>query len=195
MTEKYSFGKRAAIFCMILVVILYNINKILTPKYLYQDIWPTTATYTEFYKLEENSVDVFFLGSSNAAAGFIPQELYNNYGITSYNLGCEQQNMLISYYWLEEALKTQSPEVVILDCLMLFPFGEAGALNSGEECTRKALDYMKFGKAKSEAVDAICQLDESLSKESFYLTNIRYHSRWKQLTEKDFMMNRIAESG
>ena len=99
MRKIYTFWKRVVIFSAVLCVILHCINKILTPKYLYEDTWPTTATYTEFYKLEDNSVDVFFLGSSNAAAGFIPQELYNNYGITSYNLGCEQQSMLISYYW------------------------------------------------------------------------------------------------
>lgn len=195
MPEKYTFGKRALIFFVTLIAILYNINKILMPKYLLEDIWPTTATYKEFYALEDNSVDVFFLGSSNAAAGFIPQELYNNYGITSYNLGCEQQSMLVSYYWLKEALKSQSPQVVILDCLMFFPFGDTGTLNASEECMRKALDYMKFGETKKEAIDAICKLDEGLSKESFYLTNIRYHTRWKELDIKDFSVKKIRESG
>lgn len=195
MQEKYAFGTRAAVVCIILGILLYHVNKILTPKYLYEDIWPTTATYTEFYALEPNSVEVIFLGSSNAAAGFIPQELYNNYGFTGYNLGCEQQNMLVSYYWLKEALKFQSPQVVILDCLMLFPFGNMGILNSSEECTRKAIDYMKLGKVKKEAVDAICELDPTQSKESFYLTNIRYHSRWKELGGKDFSKKKIAESG
>lgn len=195
MREKYAFWKRAIIVSTTLSIVLYCINKILTPKYLYEDIWPTTATYVKFYELEDNTVEVFFLGSSNAAAGFIPQELYNNYGITSYNLGCEQQSILVSYYWLREALKSQSPQVVVLDCLMLFPFGDTGALNSSEECTRKALDYMKFGKVKMEAVDAICSLDGTQSKESFYFTNIRYHSRWKELSAKDFSVNMITESG
>ncbi len=195
MRKIYTFWKRVVIFSAVLCVILHCINKILTPKYLYEDTWPTTATYTEFYKLEDNSVDVFFLGSSNAAAGFIPQELYNNYGITSYNLGCEQQSMLVSYYWLKEALRTQSPQVIILDCLMLFPFGDMGVLNSSEECTRKALDYMRLGRTKREAVNAICGLDETLSDESFYFTNIRYHTRWKELSVKDFSIGKIAESG
>lgn len=51
----------------------------------------STITYSNFYRLPEESVDVVFLGSSHSLNAFIPQELYNEYGITSYNLSSSSQ--------------------------------------------------------------------------------------------------------
>lgn len=65
--------------------------------------------------MQKDTVDVLFLGSSHGVTSFLPQELYNQYGITGYNLGCEQQGMVTSYYWLKEALRYQSPKAVVLD--------------------------------------------------------------------------------
>ena len=81
---------------------------------------PTTLSYLNFYEMEEDTIDVLFMGSSLAATSYIPQELYDRYGITSYNLASEKQSPVISYYWLKEALRYQSPKVLILDCYYLF---------------------------------------------------------------------------
>lgn len=130
-----------------------------------------------FLRNEKNTADVLFWGSSHAASFFIPQELYNSFGITSYNLGCDQQNLLTSYFWLKEALNYQKPKAVILDCYMLFTYNAEEALNTAESCTRKAFDYMKWSQVKKEAVKTICQLDENQTLSSYYFPNIRYHSR------------------
>ena len=45
---------------------------------------------------------------------------------------------------------------------------------------------MKWSSVKFEAVHNWCQLNESLSELSFYLTNIRFHSRWSEIQEFDF---------
>lgn len=176
--------------CMIFLIILFicveNVYRVIVPKFFFSDIWPTTLTYSKFYEEEEDTIDVIFLGSSHAASSFIPQELYNNYGITSYNLGCEQQNLVTSYFWLKEALRYQKPKAVVLDCYFLFLYSGYEPLNSAESCTRKALDYMKWSLVKREAVKTICELDQYQSLVSYYLPNIRYHARWMNLSENDF---------
>lgn len=210
MRKKYAFAIKGIVFLLLLATILLSINQILIPKYFVNNSWPTTSTYLGFYEMPKNSIDVLFLGSSEAATGFIPQELYNNYGITSYNLGCEQQNMLVSYYWLKEALRFQKPKAVVLETLMLFKYRANEPLNSTEACTRKALDYMKWSAVKKEAVKEICSIDTSQSESSYYFPNIRFHSRWTELSEDDFsyaqmcnhyemkgfstMINRIGEN-
>lgn len=174
--------------CLILLVLLLLrlTDRVLIPKYYYNNKWSTTATYHGFYEMEDDTVDVLFLGSSHAACAFNPQVLYNEYGITSYNLGCEQQNLLLSYYWLKEALRSQTPRAVVLDTYILFEYKPDEALNTEEACTRKAVDVMKWGGVKTETIQAICQNDSKQTELSYYFPNLRFHSRWSELGEDDF---------
>lgn len=186
---------RVVLFVVLLVCLIAGLKRILLPKYFYNQTWSTTSTYVNFYDMEENTVDVLFLGSSRTAATFSPQELYNQYGITSYNLGCEQQNLLVSYYWLKEALRFQSPKAVILDVKEVFPFETEEVLNSGESYTRKAMDYMKWSEVKREAVDDICTLDKNQEKIGYYFPLYRFHTRWKNLNEDDFNYMEMSSRG
>ncbi len=192
MKKYWKFAARCIIFVCILCMCIKYIYQIIVPKFFMDSTWPTTSTYLGFYKIEENTTDVLFFGSSHAASFFIPQELYNNYGITSYNLGCEQQNLLTSYFWLKEALKYQHPEAVVLECYILFTYMGNEVLNTAESCTRKAFDYMKWSEVKAEAVKTICSLDEKQSLQSYYFPNIRYHTRWTGLTENDFKLDEMG---
>ena len=144
MRKYLSNGIRTIAFLMILLSILYCINQVLMPKYILKNsTWPTTSSYNQFYEMEENSIDVLFLGSSVAVNAFSPQEIYNDYGIRSYNLGSEQQSIFLSYFWLKEALRFQSPEVVVLDTKFLFELHPESIINTTEGLTRKCLDPMK----------------------------------------------------
>ena len=184
--SRISFAVRVFVLAAAAVMVFSNINRVMTTKGFAGRGFSETTTELAFYDLEENTVDVLFLGSSHAISSFIPQELYNNFGITSYNLGTREQSLVVSYYWLKEALQTQSPRAVILDAYMLFPYIEEDPLNSRESSTRIALDFMNMDEVKREAIRTICALDESQSVLSYYLSNIRYHDRWKSLDDTDF---------
>lgn len=186
MKKHIRFAVKSILFVGILAVLVNLTNKILTPKYYMDSLWPTTSTYEGFYDMEENTVDVLFLGSSHAASCFNPQVMYNAFGIQSYNLACEHQNLLTSYYWLMEALRFQTPKVVILDTYTLFTVNKYEPLNTAENCTRKAFDNMKWSKIKWEAVHDICNYDEKQTLSSYYFPNVRYHTRWAELQEEDF---------
>ena len=186
MTGLKSIVKIAA-FLLILSLLLYGINGVLQPKYNYSNnIWPTTSTYRSFYTMDRNSVDVLFIGSSFCVNGFSPQEIYNQYGIRSYNLGSEQQSLFLSYYWLKEALAYQSPSVVVLEGRFLQALFPEGVVNTTEGLIRKCLDPMRISKVKLQAVNDLCAQDERQIKASWFLTNIRFHDRWKDLKEVDF---------
>ena len=58
-------------------------------------------------------------------------------------------------------------------------------INTTEGLTRKCLDPMHYSDVKKEAVHNLCELDETQSELSYYLTNIRFHSRWSELAEYD----------
>lgn len=177
---------KCVLFLLILLCSLTAINKVLVPKYILKNsTWPTTSSYRQFYKMEPNSIDVLFFGSSVCVNAFIPQEIYNDYGIRSYNLGSEQQSIFLSYYWLKEALRSQKPQVVVLDTKFMWDLHPENPINTTEGLTRKCLDPMHYSDVKKEAVHNLCELDETQSELSYYFTNIRFHSRWSELAEYD----------
>ena len=181
---------RAAIFLIIIAVILCTVNISLRPKYyLSNSVWPTTSTYQAFYEMDRNSIDVLFFGSSYCVNGFSPMEIYNSYGIRSFNLGSEQQSVFLSYYWLKESLRFQHPSVVILEGRFLRTHHKENAINTVEGLIRKCLDPMKWSNIKLEAVTDLCRIDETQNVESWFLTNIRFHDRWKSLAEIDFTVD------
>lgn len=189
---------KLVLFITITVVIVGRVNELLKPKYYYTENWPTTNTYMDFYQLEKNSVDVLMLGSSHAVTTLNPQIIYDNYGITSYNLGCEQQSPLITYYWLREALKYQSPKVVILDTYTFHKYTDGyiyNGMNCSEGAVRKAMDSMRLSPLKVEAALNIERYDESQNGLSFLFLNIRYHARWTGLGENDFTENKMIAHG
>ena len=178
---------------LLLFAICFNVYaRVITPKFFTDISWPTTTTYAGFYDMEKNTVDVLFLGSSHAVTSFLPQELYDRYGITSYNIGCEQQGMVTSYYWLREALRYQSPKAVVLECYFCFPYMVDEPLNTEESYTRKAFDFMKWSPVKAEAVKTICEIDSKQDVWSYYFPNIRYHTRWTELDKNDYSYGEMA---
>ena len=189
---------KCTFFIALTLICVFAVNELLKPKYYYNDSWPATNTYMDFYQLDKNSVEVIFLGSSHAVSSFNPQIIYDTYGIRSYNLGCEQQSLVISYYWLKEALKYQSPEVVVIDTFMFHKYADAyvyNDMNCAEGPVRKAMDSMRLSPLKIEAGMAIEDIDPTQSGLSFIFTNIRYHTRWVNIGENDFTESEMIDHG
>jgi hypothetical protein len=191
MKKHWKFAIKVLAFMLLAGVMISVINQILLPKKYYDTMWSTTSTYKGFYQIQKKSTDVLFLGSSHTASAFNPQVLNENYGISSYNLGCENQNVLVSYYWCKEALKYQSPKVVVLDTYMLFEYKSDEALNTDESSTRMAIDVMRWSSVKFNAIMDICNYDKKQSFYSYLFTNIRFHTRWASLSKQDFLYKQM----
>lgn len=186
MKQKIFAHIRVIVFVILLGIVLMRVNKILEPvKTLQNNYYPNTSTYKGFYKMEPNSIDVLFFGSSVAVNAFIPQVIYDEYGITSYNLGSEQQSILLSYFWLKEALNYQNPKVVVIDTRFMRKLHYGYPCNTTEGLTRNCIDPMRLSSVKVEAIRDICKLDNQQNELSYYLLNIRFHDRWKSLKESD----------
>lgn len=178
------YVKIASVF-LCLIFLLALLTPIFVPKY--GGTFATTPVMDGFYELEENSIDVLFLGSSQVMTAISPVQIYEESGISSYNMGTEQQNMVISYYLLREALRFQKPRIVVLDVFFLFPYnGNTSPLNSNEEFVRKPIDYMKWSSNKWETIRTVCSLDSEHDIKSYLFPFLRFHSRWSDLTLEDF---------
>lgn len=183
---------RLAAFLILLCLMLSLLDQVIISKFYRDNTLSPAVNYNDFYRLDPNSADVLILGSSHSFSSFLPQELYDRYGITSFNLGSSNQNLLISYYWLKEALRTQSPKAVVLDCAFVFPRNNTDIPNFVEARIRMALTYMHWSPVKWEAVRDVCRIDKSQNIWSYLFPMIRFHDRWEDLTDEDFKYQEIT---
>ena len=69
----------------------------------------------DFYALEDNTLDILFIGSSHSYCTFAPALIDEALGTESFQFGMPLQYPDSSYFMLKEALKTQSPSVVVME--------------------------------------------------------------------------------
>ncbi len=65
-----------------------------------------------------NHVDILCVGSSHMFCGLNPAQMYKDHGFAAYIIAHGSQSPWQSYYYLKEALRTQTPQLVILDVYM-----------------------------------------------------------------------------
>lgn len=142
---------------------------------------PGCIQLADFYRLEENTVDVLFIGSSHVYYSINTCLLYDNYGVASYLLATPAQPAWISYYFLEEALKTQSPKLVVFDVC---------TLNRKEPDLGRAswpsLILMKPSLTKWDAIQAVNEEDPQLDAAGAFLSFPYFHTRYAQIGRQDY---------
>ena len=140
-----------------------------------------TSQLYNFYQLEKNTVDVLLVGSSHTYCSVNTCMLFDDYGISSFDLACGGQPIWISYAYLEEALKTQRPQLVVCDIFMM--------RREQEEITNAALQglmniKMSPQKWKAIKVSRNTRVFDSLG---IFLNFPYTHTRYRELTESDFL--------
>lgn len=163
---------------LLIVVIAVALNRIFIPKYV-EDNQDGRVT-EEFYR-EKTDLDVLFFGSSTVYNAISPVYLYENYGFSSYVRANASQTLWQSYYLLEDALKKQEPELVMVD-MSFMKYGEEFV---EEASNRKALDGMRLSKSKYDCIKA--SMWEGEEPVTYLFPVLRFHSRWKELTKDDFL--------
>lgn len=162
---------------VLLVGFLVAAGCILRPKY--RSVSPEGSLTGEYYAdVAEVSHDLLFIGDCEVYESFIPAVLWQEYGISSYVRGSAQQLVWQSYYMLADALRYETPRVVVFNVLSLM-YGEP----QSEAYNRMTLDGMEWSPVKVSAIRASATAGESLA--SYLLPALRYHSRWDQLTAED----------
>lgn len=167
---------RGILTFLILVLILYLLQRLLMPKYM-DDV--TEGGMVQEYYDEKKDHDVIFIGDCELYENISPAVLWEEYGINSYIRGSAQQLIWQSYYLLEETLSYEKPDVVVFNVLAM-EFNEP----QQEAYNRMTLDGMRWSGSKIGCILASMREDEDFIEYVFPL--LRYHSRWSQLTEDDF---------
>ncbi|WP_408070075.1 hypothetical protein [Butyrivibrio sp. JL13D10] len=147
-----------------------------------------------FEEAKKDHLDVLFIGSSHVINGINPIDLYEKYGITSYNLGGHGSLLKESYWQLIRALDYCKPDYVVIDCFMMdrnYEYIDEMYEETPEEFRQAAIsqlhlnmDAYPLSKLKMAAVKDLVH-DPEIQKQ-YLFDFIVYHNRWNELEQKDF---------
>lgn len=139
--------------------------------------------------LPENSIDVLALGSSHIQYAFNPAIFSAETGCYSLVFGSVCQPFAESYYLLQEVLKTQHPEVVIVDVFTLLPQSQVCYADGTYYI---AMDMME-GNNRIEAANGIPDTVNEDTKLGYTYDLYMNHGNWKDMDLSD--MESIIRNG
>ncbi len=173
-------GKTAVkivLFCAVAAVLFGAVSYLVRPVWMEDNDYDSTYG---FYREPRNTIETIFLGTSVVERGITPMVLYEEDGISAYNLASQNQPMMASYYWLEEAyrLHEETLDTVVLDMSIL-----KDDFREGSSRYVKAYAGMRFSGVKlrfmREYSNGIGDLVSNLS------SVLSFHDRWKELERGD----------
>ncbi len=164
---------RIICFILTLTIVLGKVNDVFSFKCSVGN-----TMISDFYRLDDDTVDVVIVGSSHVFYSFNNGTLWNEYGISSYDLGAASQPMWNSYYYLKEALKTQTPELIILE-----GYGLSYDFEYFSDFLMHNTYGMKWSLDKIEAIKESASDEEELN---YLFDYAQYHTRYSALNRGDF---------
>lgn len=175
--EKIKAAVKIVAFLLLAILVGGSIQRVVSPKFN-----ASQGAQSGFFEEEKNSIDVLFLGTSNMFHTINPLVLYESTGITAFDFGSSSQSLNMTEMYLEEALKTQSPDIVCVEVLAC-----RGDFNNDlyEPGMRWGFTYFPNNLNKySRLYNQLHSMDSEFLTYVFPL--FRYKDRWKELTKNDF---------
>jgi len=171
---------RVISFILIIILVISTVYKVLS--------WKDTSgeylsSVNQLYNTENNLIDVAFVGTSHVYDGIYPSILWNKDGISSFDMAISGQDKNSAYHSLVELLKTQSPQVVVVDIF---------AVTKDKYYVESNL--YRNSLSLKPSINSYNLLTDIVSGEDIQSHFFRFpiiHTRYKELTRMDFETNLI----
>lgn len=130
------------------------------------------------YAQSRDTVDVVMLGTSHMYCDVNPAILWEQDGIASYVFGAAEQPLWITYYYLIEVCKYQSPKLVVLDLYAPAKFKD----HFTEGYFGENMYNIRFSLNKLRMIASSCTLSQI---NEFFPSFFGYHSRYDEINDED----------
>ena len=152
------------IFC-----ILWNI--------VFNILWIDKTPLSYFYEEPKNTLDIVYIGHSNAYQHFNTTLAFKKYGFTTGLMATDAQNFSAVEYLIKESKKYQSPKLYVID--LAKAADNLGDYKNSE--FRQLPDSMKFNKNRIDIINKVLAYKNIPKKEyiNYYFSFLIYHNRWK----------------
>ena len=173
---------RAALCFILTLLLVFATERIVSNK-------DSIEKYNGFFEQQLN-FDVLFFGTSHMQNALSPMDLWENYGITSYNMANSGCRIATSYWMLKCALNHTSPKLVVLDCAYLFRKEKA---NDNIAYMHKSMDAFPVSTTKIQAIMDL--FDDNEQRIEFFFPFTTYHNRWNDIKKEDFFIQSNPGNG
>lgn len=161
------------LFALAFITIMYFMGRLLCLKSMHG-----SSQCLAMYAQPRDTVDVVMLGTSHMHCDVNPAILWDEQGIASYVFSAAEQPMWLTYYYLIEFCKYQSPKLVVVDMYSVARFGD----DFDNDWVGENLYNIRFSLNKIRMILSTCSLDEI---KRFFPSFFGYHSRYEDLKSKD----------
>lgn len=181
MRKKITLIIKSVIFMLLFAALLLSVTLVVQRKssYIKNEMFMRQA--------KKDNIDIFLLGSSHVINGVNPLQMYEEQGITAYNLGGYGSVLLSSYWQMMLALDYCTPKLVVVDAYMLendIRFIDDPGANVDSDELHLNIDRFLLNRTKVSAIRDMFGTREK--KYPFLWDFIVYHDRWKELDSNDF---------
>lgn len=190
---------RLAAFSVIVIYLFCSLSSVFNVKDA-SDSTGMSKNVTTAYRAEgENTIDVVFIGNSNAYRSFNPIQLWEERQITSCVISGPMMRVDQVYSYIKDICKTQKPKQIVLEANCLFFYLDTNGLSRGE-ITAPAYPYIASVNAKTEIKipefsydkdylkNGAGELEDALmSRVAYNASLMKYHDRWQSLSSYDFL--------
>ena len=161
-------------FCIIFVLLFIAVS------YMVRTNGDVKDRFSGFYAEKDDTLDIVMIGSSPVFPFYAAPKLWGETGIAMYPLSSNVQRPVAMKYLVQEAEKSQSPELYIFETRM-FTMDDTG-LSENMAYTRGVTDNMRYSYLRYKTIQAMVPEDHEEDRISFYLDIMKYHTNWKMLT-------------
>lgn len=173
MKKNIAAGIRTVIFLLILAYLFVHISYMVRGELAH-----TRNNLSGFYEMEEDSLDVVFIGTSGTMSSFAPERAWEQYGFASYNFCINVMGSDAMPTAVREVMKTQSPQLIVID---IYPFIVRQRVSElSENYARYNTDGYRYSVDRLRLVHN--SVSENEDKLSYYFDIIKYHENsftWK----------------
>lgn len=177
---------RMVAFALVVVLLVAGLTAIVLKQ---PDFAQTEQRFDDYKGLKDDTVDVVFTGTSGIDRYYISAKGFEEYGLTAYPLTSDAQPAWLIINVLKEAVKEQSPQLVVIDTRPFtteynkkFSSLEAGVRYITDGHCLSFTNELDALNRSFEALNTIAP-DEEIDKITYYLPIIKHHGAWANIQE------------
>ena len=170
---------KAWIFVQIIVFSAIFILLLIGVSYMLRTNGDVKDRFSGFYAEKNDTLDIVMIGSSPVFPYYAAPKLWGEAGIAMYPLSSNVQRPVAMKYLVEEAEKSQSPDLYIFE-MRMFTMNDDG-LRENMAYTRGVTDNLRYSYLRYKTIQAMVPEDAGEERISFYLDIMKYHTTWKML--------------
>ncbi|AOW21162.1 hypothetical protein [Urechidicola croceus] len=183
MKKIYTFILKVVILFFLIITCLF----LLENTFIRKDVNFGTLSWSNFYPIKKNSLDIMFFGNSHIYNGISGKVIDANLNTKSYTISSGGQTIYQTYFNIKEALEFQNPKLIVVET---YSFQEKNITlenlrKTESESTNKSKlsSIIKKRFSLNKFIEANTLYDKD--KVGIFFSVVRNHSEWKNINDSN----------